>query len=202
METRKKHDTKFSPLPTDYAKMVCDVFTTNFDAGLKALAKIDPGQWFFETAGRIYTDEVVICVSLMKKKELAATSVYASCDYDSRASSPTIQDLLSACVDGAGFVIGTLMASDNKKGLEQISQKSLAAMEKVPFDWAPTTVEERYKVFLKVDKTNPNLENLADEWLAKNDPDLKDLERQAEEELEKLFVTGPDGPGKRKSSKH
>ena len=39
METRKIHETRFSAIPSDYARLVNDVFMTNFDAGIKALEK-------------------------------------------------------------------------------------------------------------------------------------------------------------------
>ena len=59
----------------------------------------------------------------------------------------------------------------------------------MPFDWTAMNVE-RIQVYLKVDKANPGLESMADDFLAKNDPDF--LKRQAEEQkqVEDLFVTG------------
>ena len=115
METRKIHETPFSPIPSDYAKLVNDVFTTNFDAGLKALEKATRGKFHFSATGRIYASEVILCVSLLEENQLAATSVYASCDFDSKASSPTIEDLLSAGVDAAGAVFGELLEPANPR---------------------------------------------------------------------------------------
>jgi hypothetical protein len=204
MESRKPHDpasgtsaSKFSELPVDYIKMVNEVFATNFDEGLKALVKINPAPAHFTTTGRIYIDELIVCVSLLHEGQMAATSVYASCDYDPKASSPTIQDLLSACVDGIGAVYSQLLSPETPEILEQLANESLSALENIPFEWAEFKVE-RYKVYLKVDKANPMLDQMADDWLEKNDPEIRAEHEEEEKETENLFVTGP----KRKSTTH
>ncbi|MFL5812398.1 MAG: hypothetical protein ACJ763_02375 [Bdellovibrionia bacterium] len=204
MESRKPHDpaggtsaSKFSELPVDYVKMVNEVFATNFDEGLKALAKINPAPAHFTTTGRIYIDELIVCVSLLHEGQMAATSVYASCDYDPKASAPTIQDLLAACVDAIGAVYSQLLSPENPEIIEQLANESLSAMENIPFEWAELKVE-RYKVYLKVDKANPMLDQMADAWLEKNDPEIRAEHEEEEKETENLFVTGP----KRKSTTH
>lgn len=190
METRKNHVTKFSDLPVDYIKMINEVFATNFDAGLKALRKFNPTEAFFSTTGRIYTDEIVICVSLMLEGKMAATSVYASCDYDAQASSPTIQDVLSACVDAAGAIYGQLLSPDTPEVLEAVTNESLSALENIPFIWTEVQMD-RNKVFIKVDKSNPELDRMTDDWLEKNDPDRHAESEEQQQATEKLFVTGP-----------
>src|SRR4051812_33052638 len=90
---------KASSLPFDYLKLVNEVFTTNFNGGLEALKKVKPAKPRFEATGTVYPDEVILCVTLMHEGEIAATSVYASTDFDPKASAPTVQDLLAACVD-------------------------------------------------------------------------------------------------------
>jgi hypothetical protein len=205
METRKKHDlssgaqaSKFSDLPVDYTRMVNEVFTTNFDEGLKALSKFNPAETRFTTTGRIYTDEIIVCVSLLHEGQMAATSVYASCDYDPKASAPTIQDLLAACVDAVGAVFSQLLSPETPEILEQVANESLSALENIPFEWAEFKVE-RHKVYLKVDKANPELDQMTDAWLAKHDPDLLAETEEEEKETEKLFITGPK---KRSSTTH
>ena len=190
METRKSHLTKFSPLPADYMKMVNEVFTTNFDAGLKKLAELSEGKPYFETSGRIYADEIILCVSLMHKGQLAATSVYASADFDSKASSPTIQDLLAACVDAAGAIYGQLLSPDRPEVLEQMANQSLSALENIPFQWTAVQLD-RYPIHVKIDKANPNLDQMADEWLSQHDPESKRQRGEEEKETEALFFTGP-----------
>lgn len=204
METRKPHDpstgasaSKFSDLPLDYVKMVNEVFTTNFDEGLKALKQFNPAKAYFSTTGRIYIDEVIVCVTLLHEGQMAATSVYGSCDYDPKASSPTIQDLLGACVDSIGAVYGQLLSPETPKVLEQLTNESLSALENIPFEWTEFKVE-RHKVYLKVDKSNPQIDKLADDWLEKHDPDLRSELEEEGKETEKLFVTGP----KRNSTTH
>ncbi len=185
---------KFSPLPVDYTKVVRDVFATNFDAGLKAYDKLHDTQSSFEISGGIYVDEVVLCVSLHStlngKEQLAATSVWSSSDFDPTASSPTAQDLLAACVDAAGAIYSQLLDPKNKAALEALGDESLSALSDVPFEWTPMNVE-RFRVYLRVDKANPKLDQMADEWLDQNDPERKEREAREHEETEKLFVTGP-----------
>ncbi len=201
METRKPHHlssgataAKFSDLPHDYVKMVNEVFATNFDEGLKALAKLNPAEAYFTTTGRIYVDEIVVCVSLMHKEQMAATSVYASCDYDPKASSPTIQDLLAACVDATGAVYSQLLSPETPEVLEQLANESLSALENIPFEWTEFKVE-RHKVYLKVDKANPEIDKMADDWLEKHDPEFRAEAEEEQKETEKLFVTGPKTRG-------
>src|SRR5262245_46910177 len=169
MGRRKGEPPKFSPLPVDYLKMVCEVFTTNFDPGLKALRKLTQGDIAFEANGAIYSNELVLAVSLIEQDQIAATTVYASTDYDPKASSPTIQDLLSACVDGVGALFEQILSPDNKERLEQIASESLSSMDNVPFYWTEAKVD-RFRIYLKVDKSNPRLDQMADDWLSKNDP--------------------------------
>jgi hypothetical protein len=195
MERRRgKLNVKWSPMPVDYLKLVCEVFTTNFDEGLKKLKQFQPSKSWFEATGRIYPEEIVLAVSLMHDKKLAATTVYASTDFDPKASSPTIQDLLAACVDATGGVWGSVLDPKDLARLEQLADESMSALEDVPFEWTAIQVD-KFRVFLKMDKSNPLLDQAADEWLAKNDPGLKKLEEETERETEKLFVTGKRAKG-------
>jgi hypothetical protein len=198
MERRKGSTNRTSsPLPVDFLKMVAEVFTTNFDEGLKSLRRHTQGELSFEATGAVYLDEAVLCVSILERDNLAATTVYASLDYDPKASAPTLQDLLGSGVDAIGALYNTLLDPTDDARLEQIASHSVSALEHVPFEWAEHKAE-RYKVYLKLDKSNPRLEGLADDWLRKNDPDLQQLEAETEEEVENLFITGPGTP---KSSK-
>ncbi len=192
MERRHRTVSKASPLPIDFRKMVAEVFTTNFDAGLKLLQKIKAGKRHFEVRGDIFADEVMLCISLGTSGHVSATSVYASCDFDPKASAPKIEDVLGACVDAVGSVYMELLDPENPKRIEQIAQESLAALQDIPYEWTSMKVD-RHKVFVRVDKTNPALDELADQWLKKHDPKHKDLEKEEQEEVESLFVTGPKG---------
>jgi hypothetical protein len=190
MERRRGAQTSSTPLPVDYIKMVTEVFTSNFDGGLQALTQASEGRAFFEASGAVYADEVVLCLSLQEEGQLAATTVYASSDFDPKASAPTVQDLLSACVDAVGALYAQLLDTNHPDRIEQLASHSLSAMDGVPFHWSEVRID-RYRIYMKVDKANPKLESEADEWLSKNDPDLKKLEEQNEEDAKNLFVTGP-----------
>ena len=163
--------------------MVVEVFHANFDAGLKLIEKNSGNKTAFEARAEVFSNEVVLAVTLAQAGKLAATTVYASCDFDPQASAPTVQDLLSACVDAAGTFFGNHM--DGSVRTEQLLDQSVSALEDAPFDWTPVQIE-KFQIFLRVDKSNPGLENLADDWLAKNDP----LETAAEERQPERIVVG------------
>ncbi len=191
MENRKQSALKSSDLPVDFLKMVAEVFTTNFDEGLKALEKINRGAASsFKAGGQIYADEIILTVTLLTENQIAATTAYASIDFDPKASSPTLQDQLALCVDALGGLFSVLMDPSKPEDLEKLANESLSALEDIPYDWTPVDVEKR-KVFLKLDKSNPVLDQAADDWLAKNDPDYEERLKAEQLETEKLFVTGP-----------
>ncbi len=190
---------KSSELPADYVRMVTEVFTNNFGAGLKALEAVKESPARFEVSGRIYADEVVLAVTVAHEKQISATTVYASADFDPKASSPTVQDLLGACVDAVGGVFHTLFDPSNRERLEQLADESLSAMENIPFEWTQMDIE-RFRVFVKMDKSNPRLDQEADDWLAKNDPKHRERLEEEARETEKLFVTGPKTPNGKKPS--
>jgi len=189
MEKRKKSESKVSPLPVDYLKMVSDVFASHFDSELKAFNQLKPDTTF-EALGEIYSDEIILAVSLNTEGQLSATTVYASCDFDPQASFPTAQDLLAACVDAVGSIFSSLLNSNQPESLTQLSQEPLSALENVPFQW--TEIEcNNSRIYLKVDKANLKVEALAEEWLRENDPEFLKNEQEEYKKSENLFITGP-----------
>ncbi len=189
MEKRIETLSKSSPLPLDYLKMVRDVFRDNFKEALVAYCALLPKS-DFEVSGAVYNDEVVLAVSLAAEGHLAATTLYASVDFDPKASAPTIEELLSACVDALGTQWADLLNTKEPEKLEHLAHDSLSALEDVPFQWTKTESNRR-SVFVKIDKANLKVEAQADEWLAKNDPDHLEKLQNEEEDTKKLFVTGP-----------
>jgi hypothetical protein len=177
-----------SPLPADYLKMVTDVFTTNFDAGLQALhgLRADPR---FEAGGAIYPDEVVLSVSLVHPGRLAATTVHASVDFDPKASAPKVDEVLAACVDAVGALYESLLNPKAPERLQQLAEESLSALEGIPFEWTAFEID-RFRVHLKVDKSNPKLDEMTDDWLLKNDPEALEREREDFAKTAGRFVTG------------
>ncbi len=167
--------------------MVVQVMRDNFQEGLGILSEHlkSPS---FTVQGGVYSDEVLLAVSLVSDGEVAATTVYGSCDFDPRASTPTAEELLGLCLDAVGSVFATLLDPANPERIEQVASRSLGALEDIPFEWTEASLGKR-KVYLKVDKANPALEKMTDEWLAKNDPEHEKRQREEEAEAEKLFVT-------------
>ncbi len=188
MERHKTTSSKASPLPHDYLEMIEQVFTANFDVGLKAVQESKPESRFI-ASGAVFADEIVLCVSLQQGDQLSATSVYGSMEFDPKASSPTVQDLLALCVDAIGTIYQELLSAENPAAIEQLTSGSLSSLQNVPFDWSEVTLDKR-KVFLKVDKANPKLDQLADDWLAQHDPHYQEKLEAEQKETEKLFVTG------------
>lgn len=195
MEKRKPDSIRSSPLPVDYLKMITEVFSSNFDEGLKKLAKLTDETAEFEASGNVFPSEIVLCLTLVQGGSISATSIYASCDFDPKASSPTIQDLLGSLVDAIGAVLHPLMNPKKPEALEDLASSTLGALDDVPFDWTALEVEKR-KIWVKMDKANPKLEKMADEWLRKHDPTHEEREALEQEETEKLFVTGPKKPSR------
>jgi len=176
--------------------MVNEVFTTNFDAGLAAFSKLKGRPTYFAATGEVFADEIVLSVSLHVQDELAATTVHSSTDFDPKASSPTAQDLLASCVDAIGTVFDRLMDTAEKGCIERLAQESLAVLEDVPFEWSQVEIERR-KIWLKIDRSNPSVDQLTDEWIAKNDPDFQKHVEEEEAKTQDLFVTGPKSRDKK-----
>jgi hypothetical protein len=199
IDRRKKESLSSSSLPADYLKMINEVFAANFDEGLKKLRAFTGGDVQFYTSGEVFPAEIVLCVTLINGNNISATSVYASSDFDPKASSPTLQDLLGASVDAIGAVFDSLVnpktsAKTSKttatSAMGNLMGASLSALEDAPFEWTAVEIEKR-RVYVKVDKTNPKLERLAEDWLKNNDPEHALRQAAEEEEAKKLFVTGP-----------
>ena len=182
---------RFTELPSDFLKMVNEVFTTNFDDEIKALAPHARGVLAFASTGALYSDEVILSVSITEEAQMAATTVHASLDFDPKASAPTAQDLLSLAVDAIGEVFHTLIDVKNEERMQQILAGSLGALDGIPLLWTQVQVEKK-PVFVKIDKSNPTLEHLADDWLKKHDPEVKAHDEEEHLETEGLFVTGKD----------
>lgn len=176
-------------LPKDFTSIVKEVYTTNFAEGLKHLAKMQKVKNSFVVQGAIYTNEIVMSVSLVSEGVMAATTIYCSVDFDPTASTPTAQDLLNICVDAVGSLYGTLLDPAFPKRVEQLAAGTLSALEEIPLEWTKVEFENR-RVWLLVDKSNPTLDQMTDKWLAENDPEAELEEDEFDEEASELFVTG------------
>ena len=91
------------------------------------------------------------------------------------------------------------MNPEKSEALEDLVKQHSLRARRCSVRLDPLEVEKR-SICVKMDKANPKLENMADEWLAKNDPAHEAREALERGETEKLFVTGPTG-GKSASKK-
>jgi len=191
MERRKISNlpARSSELPVDYLKMVREVFATNFDESLAKYSEFRGKPAQFDVTGAIYPDEILLVVSLVTEGELSPTTVHVSVDFDPKASSPTLQDLLERCVDGAGLCFSELLDVEKPEQLQMLAESSSAAFENIPLEWTSLKVEKN-SVFVRVDRTHVGLDQMAEDWLAKHDPDYEERLREEHEETEDLFVTG------------
>ncbi len=199
-ERRKTTSSSHSTLPKDYTGMLSGVFAANFSDRMKQLPDIEKLQ--FLSSGEIYSDEVVIHVSLVEEGKLSATTIHASCDFDPKASSPTVEDLLAICVDGVGDAFSSLFeAKPDADGNPAILSPALSALGSAPLLWTEAEVSKR-KIWLKIDKSNPVLDQAADDWLAKNDPDFEKRQKEEAKEAESMFVLPPKNGGKAGNGLH
>jgi len=200
LERRKQGPThsvaKSSELPVDYLKMVKEVFDANFDEGMKRLGS-QLKEPRFQAWGAVFPDELLVAVTVTSEGTIAATTVSASVDFDPKASAPTLQDLLSRCIDAIGSVYGSIFEEGKPERMDVLVSETLRDAENLPFEWTELEIEKR-AVWVRLDKSNPALDQMAEEWLNANDPDRKAAQEDEESATEDLFVTGPrDGSGKK-----
>jgi hypothetical protein len=163
-------------LPVDYLRLVESTLTTALEKGLTALKKIHPIA-DFHANGAIYGDEILLTITLSHGPQvLAATTVFVSADFDPLATKPGIEAILSACLDAAGSIFDYYLDSSWPDRIEQIAHHSLSALDEAPFEWMisePVAEATTIPVWVKMDKSNPQLEDITEQWLAKNDPDYQ-----------------------------
>ncbi len=200
IETRKQAGkisvVKTSTLPKDFLKMVAEVFTANFSELLEQLAK-EGHHPHFTASGKIFPDEVLLSVSLGFEGKLVASTLHASVDFDPAASLPSVQDLLNLAVDGIGHFYNLIsepldILEDKKTGAKNLlpwTSQTLTELENIPFQWTELELDNR-KVWIMMDKSNPVLDQSAEEWLKANDPNYIATIEEEERATESLFVTG------------
>jgi len=182
-------------LPADFTRIVKEVYTTNFGDGMKLLKKQQKAKNSFEVRGAIFTNEIVLAVSLVTDGVMAATTIHCSVDFDPTASTPTAQDMLAICVDAIGSLYGTLLDPAKPERISALAEGDLSSFAEIPLEWTKVEFDGR-RVYLLVDKSNPTLDEMTDKWLAENDPDMELEEDEFEEEAEDLFMTGKNKPGR------
>ncbi len=151
--------------------MVAEVFAQNFQEGLDAFEQLKRKS-HFEVAGRIYNDEIILSATLTDAKSITATTCFASSDFDPKASAPRAEEILACCVDALAGFFGQYLDPENPELIEQLASESLSALEDAPFEWSSHTVNKR-AIWLKVDRSNPKLEQMADEFIKKAERERK-----------------------------
>ena len=172
----QRPDVKTTELPFDYLRLVEQTVTQAMLKGLEEIKKTHPVSEFYAD-GAIFSDEVVLTLTLSHgAQNLSATTVHASTDYEPGAD-PTIspgvalEKILGACVDAASAIFDYYLDPKSPIKIAQIADHSLGSLEEAPFDW--TLIEKTQPpVWVKMYKTNPKLESLADDWLNKPDPEF------------------------------
>jgi hypothetical protein len=120
-----------------------------------------------------------------------------------------ITKTLSSCLEAAGATFDAFLSLEHPEKVEQLLHTSLSSLEEAPFEWTEISVSDTAEVpvFVKMDKANPALEILTDQWLSEHDPEYKkakakppqaaEAEEFLEERLEaiKSAKSGSSGSG-------
>ena len=187
MESRKRSALKPVSLPHDFLKMVEDTVSEKFNNELMAYREVQPNA-FFKVRGELFSEEVLLAVSLMSEQALSATTAYASTDYKESDRGEILQTKLDLLVDTLDELFQKLFSEKNdQSSLKKLADPVLSILEDVPLEWAKVGSTQ---VFTRVDKANILLDEIADDWLAKNDPDWAEKVARIEKATESLFVTG------------
>lgn len=164
MDRRK--DTTFTgaKLPKDYLKLVEDVFNKNF---AKNLLKEKGSKETFIAHGEIFLDELLLAISLRHPGNLRMTTCYASVDFPppqlkTEAGQPapstteTVQVSVNQCVDAIASFFNTFF-SDGRPVDYDLEYRQ---------NWTAVDIDKNTRVFLRINRDNPELEEQADALLA------------------------------------
>jgi hypothetical protein len=164
------------PLPVDFVRLVEETLTQGLEEGLTSIREIHP-ESKFHAGGAIYENEILLAITLSQgPSQISATTVFGSADYDPNAEKPALVEILSACLDAAGSVFQHYLDPEYPERITQIADQSLSALEEAPFQWSSIRPENHPKieVHVKIDKSNPVLDALTEDWLRKNDPNYRE----------------------------
>lgn len=173
-------------LPVDFLKLVNETLAQTFQASLSILKNEFP-ETKFESGGYLLSDEIVLTATLnFGAENLAATTVYASTDFDPQ-NTTALEKALPICLDAVGSVFDFYMDPTFPERLKQLTESTLSALDEAPFEW--TALEGLTPaVWVKMDKSNPRLDQLTQEWLKKNDPEYDKHHGSENEEEAESFL--------------
>lgn len=169
---RKKQTKKPTQLPKDFLLSVGKLFNEQF--------KKERRDAEFLIYGDLYMNEVLFCASLTHPKSLAAASFYLSMDLTKDVSEKPelVTEKLKVMVDIAASWFAQSFGSGG--GLEAV----LNALKDSPVTWEEFTWEKE-TLFVKINKDNHALENVADKLLKDagiTDEELEEMEMLEEDE--------------------
>ncbi len=181
---QEKPELKPVELPIDYLKMVEDAMNELLAPGLVEMKKTHP-VCNIKASGALYSNEVLLAITLSHgEKNLVATTVYASADFNPLMQEPGIETILDECLDSAGSIFSHFLDPKHPERISQLASASIGSLEEAPFEWTPME-NTKVSIWVKIDKSNPALESMAEDWLQKNDPDY--LQEDEAEEAENFL---------------
>jgi len=154
LPTRKRHGKNPTSLPKDFLNTVSTLFQKQFAENVKGST--------FLAYGNLFSDEVVLCVSLSHPKSLPAASMHISGDFTKKMSEnpETVTERLKSMVDVAASWFSQCFQAGNgiEAVLEELKDANPAWQE---FEWEGT------QLFVKLGRENYTLESAADALLKK-----------------------------------
>jgi hypothetical protein len=114
-------------------------------------------------------------ISLISEGRLSATTVKASCDFTLGQEKPTVEELLAKSADLIQCFFDPYLTAGK---FEPFLAEPLSAFEDgSPFDWTPNEAKTTPStIYIKVDRSNPLIDELTEKWIDENDPELHNLE--------------------------
>lgn len=176
-------------LPVDYVRLVIETLNAAEEKGLAIVRKTHP-KAAFTANGAIYSDEILLAITLSQgEQDLAANTVYASAEFNPNLEISQLESVLGACLDATGAVFDFYLNPAHPDRIEDFLHYSLSALDEAPFEWTPVEIHEivKHPVWVRMDKLNPLLESIADQWLEKNDPTFSAKTEEAPAEAEEFL---------------
>jgi hypothetical protein len=176
-----KPELKPVELPLDYLKIVEETMLEALAPGLEELKKHHP-ICELKASGALYSNEVLMAITISHgEKSLVATTVYASADFNPMMQEPGIEVILNECLDSAGAILTHYLNPKHPDRISEFASASIGSLEDAPFEWSKAD-DTKVTVFVKIDKSNPALDSMADDWLKNNDPEFANRDETAEAE--------------------
>ena len=167
MDRRKDTLLRGSKLPRDYLKLVEDIFNKNF---AKQLVIEKGAKEKFVVNGELFPDEVLLSISLQAPgKSMRMTTCYASVDHPPVAlknesgkpasSTEAVQHSVNLCVDATASFFNNYFTEGRPLEYDLEYRQG----------WTPVEIDKNTKVYLRINRDNPDLEAVADAILEQDE---------------------------------